>query len=109
MKLIVDQQLPVALVGWFRDQGVDAIHVRDINLSRAPDVEILAWAEHHGAVIVSRDEDFVRLIHGGDAARLIWVRLGNCTNAALIRAVAKAWPEIDARVLAGERLVELRG
>jgi len=68
-----------------------------------------AWANRHDAVIVSRDKDFVRLIRHEGAARLIWVRLGNCANSALIEAIANAWPEIQARLRFGERLVELRG
>jgi predicted nuclease of predicted toxin-antitoxin system len=109
VKVIIDQQLPPALAAWLRNQGLDAAHVRDVNLSRAPDREILAWAERDQAVIVSRDEDFVHMIRESADARLVWVRLGNCANADLIAAVGKAWPEIASRLAAGERLVELRG
>lgn len=109
MKFLVDQQLPPALAAWLRDQAADATHVRDIGLSRATDSDILTWAIHTDAVIVSRDEDFVRLVHTSLDARLVWIRLGNCTNTALIEAVSKSWAEIAKRLEAGERLVELRG
>ncbi len=104
---IIDQQLPLVLAVWFQDQGLDAVHVRDLGLSASGDAEIWAEASRDDAVIVSRDEDFVALVRKG-AARLVWVRIGNCTNPALIAAITASWPDIRSRLQQGERLVELR-
>lgn len=109
MKAVIDQQLPPALAAWLRDQSVDAIHVRDLDMSQAPDAVIVAWAEENDAVVISRDDDFIRLVRASPVARLVWVRLGNCTNASLLEAFRTAWPQIRSRIEAGERLVELRG
>lgn len=108
MRLIVDQQLPPVLAAWFRDQGVDAVHVRDLDLTGAADTAIWAEAVRDNAVVVSRDEDFVTLLHGRGGARLVWIRIGNCTNPALLVKVQTSWPAIERRLADGDRLIELR-
>ena len=109
MRLIVDQQLPPVLADWLQRQGLDAVHVRDLGLKAAPDAAIWTEAQRDNAVVISRDEDFVALAGRSGGARVVWIRLGNCTNAALLAAVETNWPAIATRLTAGERLVELRG
>lgn len=108
MRLIVDQQLPPILAAWFRDRGVDAFHVRELDLTGAADVAIWAEAMRDDAVIVSRDEDFVRLLRHRGGARLVWIRIGNCTNPALLTTIQENWPAIRRRLTDGDRLIELR-
>jgi len=108
VRIIVDQQLPVVLAEWLRSSGHQAVHVREIGLKDASDVGIWTEARRDGAVVVSRDEDFVQLTRNPGGARLIWVRLGNCSNPALLDAVRNAWPELSARIASGEVLVEPR-
>jgi predicted nuclease of predicted toxin-antitoxin system len=43
-----------------------------------------------------------------NAARLLWVRLGNCRTSALIEAFDRLWPRIEQALLSGERVVEIR-
>lgn len=107
MRVIVDQQLPPLLAGWFRGQGLDAVHVRELSMSSAPDADIWAEAARDDAVILSRDEDFVGLTRVG-GARLVWIRVGNCSNATLLATIETNWPTILTRLEDGERLVELR-
>ena len=107
MRIIVDQQLPPILADWFRDQGMDAIHVRDLGMTAAPDGTIWAEATRDDAVVLSRDEDFVSLTRTG-GARLVWIRIGNCANATLLAVIEANWPAIRRRLEDGERLVELR-
>ncbi|WP_425992586.1 DUF5615 family PIN-like protein [Brevundimonas sp. TWP2-3-2] len=107
MRIIVDQQLPPVLANWFRDQGIDAVHVRDLGMTTASDETIWAEAARDDAVILSRDEDFLGLTRAG-GARLVWIRIGNCTNATLLAAIEANWSTIHQRLEAGERLVELR-
>jgi len=40
LKILVDEQLPPALARWWREQGCDAVHVREGGLLRAPDAVI---------------------------------------------------------------------
>ncbi len=107
MKIIVDHQLPPLLAEWFRAQGLDAVHVRELGMSAAPDSDIWAEASRDNAVVISRDEDFVARVRSG-GARLVWIRIGNCTNPTLLAAIEENWPAIQDKLQGGERLVELR-
>jgi predicted nuclease of predicted toxin-antitoxin system len=109
VRLIVDQQLPPMLAAWFRDRGVDAVHVRDLGLAGASDIAIWAEASRDDAVVISRDEDFGTLLRDRGGARLVWIRIGNCTNPALLATIEANWPALERRLADGERLVELRG
>ena len=84
MKFVVDNQLPVWLAARLREWGHDCIHVLDVGLDDTDDAAVWRWAAREGRILVSKDEDFVYLsTRPGDAGRLVWVRLGNCRNAAL--------------------------
>jgi hypothetical protein len=39
----------------------------------------------------------------------VWIRKGNCSNAALMTWLEPLWPETVKRLEQGERLIELRG
>ena len=107
MKLYVDQQLPPVLAQWLRDRSVDARHVRELGLKDRPDHEIWVRAIEDGAVLVSRDSDFALFARQDPRGRLVWLRVGNCGNADLIRLVERLWPNIAARLEGGERVVEV--
>lgn len=76
-------------------------------MSAAPDEAIWAEAARDDAVVISRDEDFVRLTRSG-GARLVWLRVGNCSNVTLLAMIEANWSTILKRLEDGERLVELR-
>jgi predicted nuclease of predicted toxin-antitoxin system len=59
MRFLIDAQLPPALARWLSSAGHDAEHVADIGLAGARDGEIWTYALSAGAVIVSKDEDFL--------------------------------------------------
>jgi predicted nuclease of predicted toxin-antitoxin system len=60
-------------------------------------------------VVISKDEDFLYLANVSSAkARLVWVRFGNCRTKALLAAVERLWPKIEAGLKAGDRIIELR-
>jgi predicted nuclease of predicted toxin-antitoxin system len=60
-------------------------------------------------VVISKDEDFVFLANRpGDRGKLIWVRLGNCRNPALIAAFNRVHDQIFDALASGQRIVEVR-
>lgn len=107
MRLLVDAQLPPALCQWLCERGHEAVHVADIGLQGARDGEIAARAEADGAVLISKDEDFI-LLRMPDRFPFLWLRCGNATNRALIAWLEPRWPQIEALLSAGERFVEVR-
>jgi predicted nuclease of predicted toxin-antitoxin system len=108
LRCILDQQLPPVLAEWLRTQGVEASHVRELGLQAASDTEIWRRAVEDSAVIMSKDDDFVRLYHAARDARVVWVRIGNCSNTALVARFESSWAAIQERLDAGEGLIELR-
>lgn len=84
MKLLFDENLSHHLVGMLEDLFPGSVHVRDIGLKRADDVDLWNHAAEHGHAIVSKDEDFAeRALLSVPPPKVIWIRLGNCSTAAV--------------------------
>ncbi|MDF7776942.1 DUF5615 family PIN-like protein [Sphingomonas sp. AOB5] len=107
MKFLIDAQLPPALCGWLRERGHEAVHVFEIGMAAASDVEIATRAEADGAVLVSKDEDFVTL-RLPDRFVFVWMRCGNATDRALVAWLEMRWEQVEALFESGERFVEVR-
>src|SRR5437764_15226928 len=91
MKLLVDNQLPPALAAHLRSHGHDCQHVLDCKLDKATDLEVWTRCTAEERVLASKDEDFIFLANRpGDTGQFIWVRLGNCRNAAMLEAFDRA-------------------
>lgn len=109
MKFIVDAQLPPALAGLLCELGQEAVAGRDSGLREAEDGPIWQYALEHGAVIVTKDEDFPeRSLRSPAPPGVLWLRIGNCSNRALFAWLRPLWPEIERRLAAGDRIVEVR-
>ncbi|MCC6682107.1 MAG: DUF5615 family PIN-like protein [Phycisphaeraceae bacterium] len=79
-------------------------------MDEAGDLEVWTRCLEVEATLVSKDEDFVFLANRpGDTGRLIWVRLGNCRNAALIEAFDRMLDEMLKALSGDQRIVEIRG
>lgn len=110
MNFLIDAQLPPALAGWINQHGHAAKHVFELNLASADDSAIWNHARSHDFVIISKDEDFVdRSLLSDGEVRLIWIRKGNCSTADLLNWFEAFWTQVNQRLSAGERLIELRG
>lgn len=72
------------------------------------DGEIWFLACRTDSIVISRDEDFVKLARIGGGARLVWVRFGNCDNPTLFDLFDTHWTSLLARLELGDDLVELR-
>jgi predicted nuclease of predicted toxin-antitoxin system len=84
MKLLFDQNLSHRLVGQLTTEFPGSQHVRDIGLASAPDPAVWAYAAAQELVIVSKDSDFQqRALLLGHPPKVVWVRLGNCSTAAV--------------------------
>ena len=109
MKLLVDNQLPAALAVHLRARGHECMHVIDLGLDEASDAELWIRCAAEAWVLVSKDEGFVFLANrSGDKGRLIWVRLGNCRNPALLEAFDRVHDDLVSAIDAGQRIVEVR-
>ncbi len=109
MKLIVDAQLPPVLAATLRDLGCDAVAVREIDLRDAKDSCIWQYALENHAAILTKDEDFAeRSLRSKNPPVVVWLRIGNATNPTLIEWFLPRLPLVLARIVDGDRLVEVR-
>ena len=109
MKFLVDAQLPPALARSLAASGHEAVHVADVNLLNARDREIWKVATATGSVLVTKDEDFITMRALGTASdpAVVWVRIGNTTNRALIGRFMEFFPAILAALKRGESVVQI--
>ena len=108
MRFLIDAQLPPAVAAWIRQHGHEAHAVRELGLRDAEDSEIWAHAAETSAVVVTKDEDFALLAAIDPSAAVLWVRVGNTSNAYLLAHFEEHWDEILRHLSAGDRIVELR-
>lgn len=62
MRFLLDKNISYRVGSYITEAGLSAIHVDDVGLPAAPDVEILAFARAEGWIIVSSDTDFGTLL-----------------------------------------------
>ena len=109
MKFLVDAQLPPALAQWLRDAGHEAQAVREVGLREAEDSAIWQHAQAEGRVIVTKDEDFAQRAQSLAAGPVIvWLRIGNTSNAALREWLIPQLPQLVELIGQGHRVVEVR-
>ena len=111
MIIWLDAQLPPLLANWINGQSwnIKAIAVRDLALRDARDSKIFQAAREAGVVVMTKDRDFMRLLATyGPPPKVIWVRLGNCSNAALQDVLARTLKPAVEHLQAGEPWVEIR-
>jgi len=69
----------------------------------------MAVCREHNAAIVTKDEDFAeRCLRSQDPPVVVWLRIGNATNPALLDWLMPILPAVLARIEAGDRLIEVR-
>lgn len=97
-RLLLDQGLPRSSAALLVQQGYDAVHVSDIGMSRADDLDILERARAEGRVCVTLDADFHSLmaIRGARDPSVIRIRKEGLDAAALAGLLQAIWPGIDA-------------
>jgi predicted nuclease of predicted toxin-antitoxin system len=107
--LWIDAQLSPALARWISETfGVAPQAVRDLGLREAKDLIIFHAAREAGAVIMSKDSDFVLLLERfGPPPQVLWVTCGNTSNVRMREILLKSFPEARTRLEQGEPLVEI--
>ncbi|MDA2928215.1 DUF5615 family PIN-like protein [Acidobacteria bacterium AH-259-G07] len=94
---------------WLADQGHEARHVEDEGLRDAEDGPVWSHALESGAVILTKDEDFAeRAGRDPHSPVIVWLRVGNATNRALLAWLQPRWSEVIELLHSGNRLIEVR-
>ena len=88
--------------------AIEAHSALELGLLRATDQEIYSAAQDAGAVIMSKDSDFLELLERfGSPPQVLWITCGNTSNAQLIRVLQTALPTALNLLEQGEPLVEI--
>ena len=105
----LDAQLSPALTRCLQSEfGVAAQAIRDLGLRNAEDPTIFAAARAAGAVVMTKDYDFVQLLERfGPPPQIVWLTCGHTSNARLRDLLQVAWPRVSELLLAGEALIEI--
>lgn len=62
MRILVDEDLPQAIVTLLKDRGYEAEHVRELGLGGESDQTVLAKAQDREAMLVTADLDFANTL-----------------------------------------------
>jgi len=105
----IDAQLSPDLAPWIaRHFKIEAHAVRELGLKTAKDHEIFQAARKAGAIIMTKDSDFLSLLERhGPPPQLIWITCGNTSNARLMDILTKNFDQATQWLKAGERLIEI--
>ena len=109
MILWIDAQLSPHLAPWLTEHfDVEAFSAKWVGLRDAKDPELFAKAREVGAVVMTKDRDFVVLLERhGPPPQVLWITAGNTSNAnlkVLFGRILKAALEL---IRQGEALVEI--
>ena len=89
MKLLVDNQLPVALARFLTDNGFDCLHVQDVGMEASDDRDIWELAKSEQIVIVTKDEDFPLMADRQEVSspQVLWSSNGELPEGSVARDV----------------------
>jgi len=110
MTLWLDAHLPPALGPWIQEQfGVACLALREVGLRDAEDVLIYEEARKQGAIVITKDADFI-LLQGqkGPPPQILWLTCGNTSKEKLKDIFVASLPKALALFQQGEALVEIR-
>jgi predicted nuclease of predicted toxin-antitoxin system len=111
VKIWIDAQLSPSLAVWLHDKfGVEALHLEELNLVGASDPAIFDLAQGAGAIVFTKDRDFVELVHRlGVPPQIIWITCGNTSNREMMRVLETTFERACELLASGETMVEIKG
>ena len=109
MTIWIDAQLSPVIAAWLTATfSITAVALRDVGLRDATDRKIFAEAKAMGAVVMTKDSDFIKLLEElGPPPQIIWLTCGNTSNANLKQILSKTFTQAVSLLEDGEPLVEI--
>lgn len=96
MRLLLDENISWRLAAYLRPHCAAVLHVRDIQLDNSPDTSIWRYAKQHGHDVITKDEDFLRLVLAeGFTPRVVAVQNAQVPVAKLAFLLARL-PQLEA-------------
>lgn len=110
MRIWIDAQLSPSLAAWINRtfDDIEAESVRAVGLRDALDQEIFNQAKTEQVVVMSKDNDFIKLIEQhGPPPKLIWITCGNTSNAKMRDILSRTLLKAMELLEQGEAIVEI--
>ena len=109
MKIRIDAQRSPGLARWLSEHhAVEAFSVRRLGLHDAADEAIFDAAHDAGAVVMTKDRDFLQLLTRiGPPPQVIWITCGNTLNARVREILTQTLTNALVLLREGEPLVEI--
>jgi predicted nuclease of predicted toxin-antitoxin system len=96
VKLLFDENLSPQLVQALADVYPDSQHVHDLGLGASDDGDVWEYAKSHGFTVATKDLDFYkRSMRVGAPPKVIWIRSGNCSSAAVEMLLRNSHPALS--------------
>jgi predicted nuclease of predicted toxin-antitoxin system len=90
--------------------SLNVFHAQDLGLVPASDQQVFLAAREAGAVLVTKDRDFVKLLgRMGRPPQILWVTCGNTSNRRMRVVMESSFGRAAALFAAGEPMVEVKG
>ncbi len=83
--IFLDAQLSPHLAVWITDHfKIETVSASCLGMLRASDSEIFSYARENNLIIITKDEDFIKLLDRfGPPPKIIWLTCGNTSNSYL--------------------------
>lgn len=97
------------LAQWLRQEfQLNALPLRELGLRDASDRDIYESARAAGAIVMTKDLDFIRLLEQhGPPPQILWITCGNTSNFRMKQILSKTLNDALGLLLAGDALVEI--
>jgi predicted nuclease of predicted toxin-antitoxin system len=96
MKILADENIEAAMVGWLRREGHDVAWAAELHASDT-DVALLQIARESSQILLTRDRDFGELVYrdGRAANGIILVRIQAANQRERLELFQRLWPLIE--------------
>ncbi|MGD0631153.1 MAG: DUF5615 family PIN-like protein [Terracidiphilus sp.] len=101
--ILVDANLSPSWIPFLQSANIEAAHWWTVGIGDAPDSELLDWAIHHNATILTGDGDFSQLLalRGLSGPSVIYLRTNERNPEGAGESVASAYREVLKRAKNG--------
>lgn len=98
---MADEHVRRSVVRGLRDRGIDTRTVRGVGLGGASDDRLLEVSLEHGWLLLTNDDDLLRLAHSGTHAGIIFQTTQFVDAGELLRAVVRLVDTLHEKSLRG--------
>ena len=110
MMIILDAHISPSLANWISEiYNIETYSASFLKLQNANDLEIFEFAKQKNAIIITKDDNFLKLIEKfGSPPKIIWLTCGN-TSKEKLKNILKSYLSQALQLLDLSDIVEISG